>query len=521
MAQGAEGWYRGRTVEDDDTFTAHITAKDTGWSLGLAIPTEQIYGAATRAAWTVSLGILTTLAAGLAFAYFLSLRIAKPIGALAARARDPRSPASPVHSNIAELAEVERSFEQAQTAISERQGLEERERVALLEADRAKDEFLAMLGHELRNPLAAIRNSSFVLRALPDGERTRRAAALAILERQASQMTRLVDDLLEVSRLTVGKITLRMETFDLAALARSLVDTWERTGRVAAGRVQVDAPVPAWVHADRSRMEQVTANLLDNAHKFATTGSAIELSVAVHADSVILQVADRGPGIDPELLPHIFERFVQGHQGFDRAGGGLGLGLAVVRRLVELQGGTVEAANRSDPAGARFTVRQPRATAPSAAPAAVAEPLEPNGLAPPRRRALRILVVEDRDDTRETMELALQLEGYEVVAVGSGAQALSEALRAPPDAVLLDLGLPDLSGHEVAKRLRSELRLDGTWIIALTGYGQSADERQSREAGCDLHLLKPVDLQALATLLAALGQRPVPSKPTYAPPAPC
>ncbi len=494
--RATEGWYRGRTVEGDDTFTAHLTSSTSGWAVGLAIPASLVYASAWNASWTIGLGVFVTLLVALGFAYAMSQRIARPIARLAARTQDPDRPESD-GADIVEIAELARALEAARAVVGERQTLLEREQAALRAADRAKDEFLAMLGHELRNPLSAIAASAHVLRS-PVGT-AHRLDALAILERQVRQMTRLVDDLLEVSRLTMGKVDLQSETFDLAELVRALVQTWESSGRIRRGRLRLTAQ-PAWVRADRSRMEQVIANLLDNANKYSADSSAISIDVRASGDEAVVVVSDEGEGIAPELLDHLFDRFVQGPQRVGRRPGGLGLGLAVVRRLVELQGGRVQAANRDDVRGARFTVGLPATPAPEDEPSAV--PVRSEG------RALRVILVEDLADLRETMEILLRMAGHDVEAVGSGDEALAAARQKAPDVVLLDVGLPDISGYEVARRLRkADAAADRPWLIALTGFGQTEDERRAREAGCDFHLVKPVDPDALLALLAELGGR--------------
>jgi len=492
VGRAPEGWYRGRTLEGTDSYTAHLTMPGTGWSLGLALPASEVRSAAMRVAWTTVLGVAATLALVLALAFAFSRRIAAPIGMLVARARDPGIPV-PMPPSIPELAELAQALEHGQSAVHERERLLERERAALREADRAKDEFLAMLGHELRNPLAAITSSAYLLRALP-ADTGSRVDALAILERQARQMTRLIDDLLDVSKLTMGKVLLEPRTFELDALARTVVQTWERSGRLARGRVAIVAD-PTPVHAERGRIEQVIANLLDNATKFSPPQARIDVRVRPDADDAVLEVEDGGPGIPPEFIGRVFERFVQAPQGLDRGVGGLGLGLAVVRRIVELHGGSASVANRP-PRGACFTVRLPlaRSSADSGDTARQAC----------GDRQLRILIVEDNDDVREALRVALGAHGHRVRAVANGADALAAVAADPPEVVLLDLGLPDMSGLEVARRLRLAVHGAGLRIVALTGYGQAADERRARDAGCDVHVRKPVDPAELLLLLAEL-----------------
>jgi len=392
--------------------------------------------------------------------------------------------------------DVQRALESASTAIREREALQQREQVALKAADRAKDEFLAMLGHELRNPLSAITTSSHVLRASQPGSRMH-TQSQAIIERQARQMTRLVEDLLDISRLTMGKVALHPEAFDLAQLAAQLVQTWEQSGRSAPGRIHPELAT-AWVEADRARIEQVVANLLDNANRFTPEGKRIHLRVHAAGDRSVIEVADEGAGIEPTMLADVFKPFAQAPQGVDRSHGGLGLGLAVVQRLVEMHGGTVSVQSAGRGHGATFTVTLQRAEAHDRT-----DPLPE----PPRKSArtgLRVLVVEDGDDAREMMNALLTLHGHDVRTAADGAQALQEAARFAPDAVLLDIGLPDIDGYEVARRLRAAPGGSHPYLVALTGYGQSEDEAAAYAAGFDRHMTKPVEPPALARVLAEI-----------------
>jgi signal transduction histidine kinase/CheY-like chemotaxis protein len=492
-----EGWYRGRTVEGRDMFTAHITSPFTRWSLGLAVPTELVYANATRFAIWLTVGTLTTLALALAIAWWMSRRITTPIAALAAAARELGRDGArpPVHGTdgIQELREVERALDSADAAVREREALLQREQDALKAADRAKDEFLAMLGHELRNPLSAITTSSHVLRAAPPESRMH-SQAQVIIERQARQMTRLIDDLLDVSRLTMGKVELRPEPFDLAQLARQLVSTWETSGRVTRGRIELSAG-DAWVAADRARIEQVITNLLDNANRFTPPAGRIHVRVGTEAGQCVIEVTDEGAGIAPEMLDKVFKPFVQAPQGPDRSAGGLGLGLAVVQRLVELHGGTVEVANEGAGRGARFTVRLPECMPP---------PERERSVPSIGPRGLRVLVVEDGDDAREMMKAMLELHGYEVHVAADGKSGLEAAERLRPQIALLDIGLPDIDGYEIARRLRAQDRTREIRLVALTGYGQSEDEDAAYAAGFDLHVTKPVEPDGLARALTEL-----------------
>ena len=501
VAQAPEGWYRGLTVEGLDTFTAFRVSRVTGWSIGLAMPAATIYSSAGHAAWALALGTLATLLIALAVAWWLSRRIARPISDLANAARalgtEPESVKFEGAGEIEEVGELARALTEAADGIREREALRTRERLALREADRAKDEFLAMLGHELRNPLSAITTSVQVMRSAPAGSGME-TQARTIIERQSRQMTRLIEDLLDVSRLTMGKVRLHPEAFDLEQLVRHLVQTWEQSRRIEAGRVSV-LTQPAWVRADRARVEQVFANLLDNATKFTPPNRVIAVEVRRDGDDAVLEVRDQGAGIAPEMLGEVFKLFVQGPQGPDRTRGGLGLGLAVVRRLVEMHGGSVRAASAGPNLGSTFTVRLP-AVEP------VLSAAEPP--APAVSGRLRILVIEDNDDGREMLRTMLELHGHEVRGASTGVEGIAEARRWRADVVLLDVGLPDLDGYEVARRLHAERETAHAKLVAITGYGQAEDEQRAYRAGIDVHVTKPVEPQELLRILAEVTRTP-------------
>jgi signal transduction histidine kinase/CheY-like chemotaxis protein len=496
-----EGWFRGTTVDGLDTFSAHVTSRLSGWHLGFAVPAELVFASALRYGTALAIGTLAAVLLAFAFAWWMSRRITRPIATLAAAARDlgadGRTGGWLAGTGIEEVRDVQSALETASAAIRERETLQQREQVALKAADRAKDEFLAMLGHELRNPLSAITTSSHVLRAAPPGSRMH-TQAQAIIERQARQMARLVEDLLDISRLTMGKVALQAETFDLAQLAAVLVQTWEQSGRVAPGRIRVET-VPAWVEADRARIEQVVANLLDNANRFTPADGSIHLRVRAEEGKSIVEVADEGAGIAPEMLERIFKPFTQAPQGPERSHGGLGLGLAVVRRLIEMHGGLVAVSSGGDGKGATFTITLPAAEAP--------EKSEPRTvpIAAPPPSGLRVLVVEDSDDARDMMHAMLTLHGHDVRTAASGGAGLVEAERFSPDVALLDIGLPDMDGYEVARRLRARESGSTIRLVALTGYGQSQDEAAAYAAGFDVHMTKPVAPEALARSLAELA----------------
>ncbi len=359
------------------------------------------------------------------------------------------------------------------------------------EASRAKDEFLAMLGHELRNPLSpiVIALELMKMRGVAPLEREH-----AIIERQVQHLVRLVDDLLDVSRITRGKIDLRREHVEISAVAAKAV---EMAGPLLEQRrhdVRVDVPnVGLRVDADPVRLAQVIANLLTNAARYTDPNGRIDIVAGTDGDDVVLRVRDNGVGIEPELLPRVFERFVQGRRAADRAEGGLGLGLTLVHSLVQMHGGSVSAHSDGPGLGSEFSIRLPRlADAPDAA--MVVDPPRPvAGDADTHR----VLVVDDNADAASMLAEVLRSYGHDVVVANDGAQALALVERFHPDVAVLDIGLPVMDGYELAERLRERLPADTCRMIALTGYGQAHDRARSRAAGFAVHLVKPVELESL------------------------
>jgi CheY-like chemotaxis protein len=369
---------------------------------------------------------------------------------------------------------------------------------ALRQADRQKDEFLAMLSHELRNPLAPIRNAVEIMRLLGSKE-SALVEAQDIVERQLTHLVRLVDDLLDVSRITRGKVHLKMEPIEIARVIAAAVEG-SRPLLVSRGHdFEVRLPAePLRVQGDMTRLAQVVGNLLNNAAKYTEDGGQVRLIVQREGVEVAVRVQDTGVGIDPEVLPGLFELFTQADQTIDRAQGGLGIGLALVRRLVEMHGGRVQAFSQGLGQGSEFVLFLPLL---SRAPAS--DPSEPPDKILPGRARLQILVVDDNVDAAETMAILLRLLGHEVNAVHDGYAALEAVALSVPQVVLLDIGLPGLDGYEVCRRLRQGFLKQGV-IVAMTGYGQDDDRKRSQKAGFDAHLVKPVDPTELQSLLMSL-----------------
>ncbi len=371
---------------------------------------------------------------------------------------------------------------------------------ALHEADQHKDEFLAMLAHELRNPLTPISNAAHILDMLKL-EDPRLSWAKEIITRQVMHLTHLVDDLLDVSRIARGKISLKKERLDLVEVIKSVLET--ARGPILDKQQHLDVRLPEQpiqLEGDSVRLSQVFLNLLDNASKYSLEGSQIEVDVQLHGTEVEIQVQDNGTGISAELLPTIFDLFQQGARTLDRSQGGLGIGLTLVKRLVELHGGQVTASSPGTGRGSTFSIRLP--TIAEAATSTASETPTP---AP--HSGMRVLVVDDDADVRESTALLLELNGYEVKMADSGEQAITllEAFHA--DAVLLDIGMPGENGYQVAQRIRRLPNGGDLLLVALSGYGQTEDLARSQEAGFDHHLVKPLNFTMLYDLLSERKNR--------------
>ncbi len=371
---------------------------------------------------------------------------------------------------------------------------------ALKDVNRRKDEFLAMLAHELRNPLAPIRNAAQLLNVHSSGK-PEIEWARAVIERQTTHLARLVDGLLDVSRMVSGQISLQKKPVRLAEIVNDAVETCRPIIRLRKHHLTVELPEePVFVEADLTRLSQVISNLLNNAAKYTDDGGQIRLDAAVDNGTVTIRVRDTGLGIDPELLPHIFDLFTQAERTPDRSEGGLGIGLTLVKRLVELHGGTVEAHSEGLGSGAEFIVRlqalavsdtRPLEKMPGRVPVA----------APADARSLRILVVDDNVDAADSIAMLLSMEGHQTRTVNTARAALLAVPDFKPEVVLLDIGLPEMDGYEVARRLRAQIGRHRMRLVAVTGYGQPADRRRAHAAGFDEHMVKPVEPTVLQDFL--------------------
>ncbi|HXI92960.1 MAG TPA: PAS domain S-box protein [Blastocatellia bacterium] len=372
---------------------------------------------------------------------------------------------------------------------------------ALADLNRRKDEFLAMLSHELRNPLSPILNAVHLLRLQKDDDAIQQQAKV-IIERQVGKLTRLVDDLLEVSRITTGRIRLQREQIDLRGIAERALETVraliEQRGHELVASL---SPEPIWLEADSLRMEQVIVNLLTNAAKYTGEGGRIALIVQQEGEEAVVRVRDSGVGIPPDVLPHIFDLFTQADKSLDRSEGGLGVGLTIVQRIAEIHGGRVEAHSKGLGHGSEFVVRLPITLPPSIQPE-----LTPAKSSEKVGSILRVLVVDDNRDSADTIAMLLARSGHDVRVAYSATTALDEAVEFHPDAAVLDIGLPEMDGYEVARRLRQNPQLQNVRLIALSGYGQEADRQRSREEGFDSHMVKPVDSEKLEELLQSMSK---------------
>jgi two-component system, chemotaxis family, CheB/CheR fusion protein len=375
--------------------------------------------------------------------------------------------------------------------ITERKAAQE----ALRRANHQKDEFLAMLAHELRNPLAPIRNAA-VLLSREIGADSRLGILTAMITRQSQHLTRLLDDLLDVSRIARGRIVLQLEHLEIGEFIGPAIEMVQPLMNEKLHNLRVERPgQPLHVHGDRARLVQCLSNLLNNSAKYSAARGEIVLVVGEAPDNVTIEVRDNGPGVSPELLPHVFDPFVQGERPLDRSQGGLGIGLSIVRRLVEMHQGSVSAASEGIGCGCTFTIRLPRMAAQEGAAA---------DYVAPSAAKRRILVVDDNSDGADSLAMLLRLDGHDVEIAYSAPGTFEAVQRQRPEAIFLDIGLPQMDGYEIARRLRADPAAKRAHLIALTGYGQEHDRERAREAGFGAHLVKPADIEAVNQILASL-----------------
>jgi len=479
-----------------------------GDHLGLSLPYLHVLA--------IALGIFAIVVlVGLRLARALTLDLAQ-LSAFASQREGGRHDPAPVpQSSSTEVATLATAINEMLQRLGEQNAalLAEREKLTLLTdtlqvADRRKDDFLAMLGHELRNPMAPIRTAADLLGRLSISD-PRVAKASEIIVRQTSHMTKLIEDLLDVSRVTRGLITLEKAKVELGEVLAAAMEQVRPVTEAAQHGVRVTRiPEPVAVLGDHARLVQVFGNLLINAAKYTPSGGQIDVHIDAGAQEAVVEIRDNGVGISPELMPEIFDLFTQGSRTSDRRLGGLGLGLALVKRLVGLHGGTVLAESGGTGRGSTFTVRLPRVEAREAPPLLAESPTEPAAPAmtpPPREtRIHRVLVVDDNRDAADMLAQLLSDDGHAVTVAYDAFQALERATAQSDaffDVCILDIGLPGMDGYELAQRLREEPSTASAQLIALSGYGQAADKARSLANGFDAHLVKPADIEAVRGLL--------------------
>ena len=501
----ASGQLRHASRSGVDTYYAFTHSPMSGWIVAVSVPAREIEASARQAVMLAASGLLVALLCAAAAALLFGRRLVHSIGsaAAAATALGQRTTASTPRTGITEFDALHRSLDQAGRRLSaveaEREDLLQREKQARLAAEdqvRTRDDFLAMLSHELRNPLSGILGAAELLR-VKNANAEMSARAKDILVRQTRHLTRIVDDLLDLARLSRGKVKLDMRPVELSAVVASALEALRMAGRLAAHEVHCDTR-PVWVNADRTRLEQVVSNLVGNALKYTPEGGRVDVVLDEHDGDARLVVRDTGMGIGPELMPRLFDIFVQGSVSLDRSQGGLGIGLALVNNLVKLHGGAIGAHSEGQGKGSSFTVRLPRLPTPAATVEASAPQAALAGTAPST-----VLVIEDNEDARYMLAAHLAASGYHVLEAADGHQGLALALAERPELAIVDVGLPGIDGYQVAECLRAAPQTSGIRLIALTGYGQEADRQRAHAAGFDHHLVKPLRIEQLQDCLAS------------------
>ena len=490
------------TLEGVRVYTVYHRSTETGWAAAIGIPTATVDAPVMRSYTVLGGSVLASIMLGLGAALFTGRTVTGPMRKLERAAASVARGEAPMLQETdlpeirqAMLALLAAHIEREKLLHSERQArlLEQNARLAAELANKTKDEFLAMLGHELRNPLAAIATAAQVLE---QSEQTQRKDveqhAKAIIRRQVRHLGKLTDDLLDAARVMMGKIVLDRRPVDLAQVVGNTVDTLRNTGQLQRHECGTELE-SVWVNVDPTRIDQVLANLLTNAVKYTPPPGRIEVSVRRESGQAVFSVRDSGLGLEPELLPRIFDLFVQGERGLDRSQGGLGIGLTLVKRIAELHGGRVEARSEGAGKGSEFVVHLP----------AIEPPIEVGAReqSPPNSARRRIAVVEDNDDVRASLRVLLEMAGHDVVEARDGLQGVDTILRENADIALVDIGLPSLDGYGVARAVRSRAQRP-VLLVAITGYGSQGDAERGAQAGFDAYMVKPVDASTLAELIA-------------------
>ncbi len=510
MRSAQDGVLRHVTRDDVEVYDVFHRIPGSGWTIVVGAPVAEIDHAVWHGVAAIGVGLFVAMAAALTLAIVAGRRLVRFVSGAsqAARQLGRGEPVEPLASaSIVELAELHDAIHEAadrlQAEVRSR-GAAERERNLLLVLEReartraedqnaAKDEFLAMLAHELRNPLSAVASAVQLLDSGAPLDDALAARARDVVRRQTGHLRKLVDDLLEVNRALMGKLTLARAPVDLADAVARCVDTLQASGRTAHFDFHLDL-APAVVHADPTRLVQVIDNILDNAVKYSPRGGRVDVVLRHDGGSAQLVVRDSGMGIAPELLPNVFTIFVQGKQSLQRIEGGLGIGLSLVRRLVELHGGSVAVDSEGDGKGACVTVRLPLLADQS--------PLAVASVAPPAPARRRVLLIEDNEDARDMMAALLEMLACDVTAAANGPQGIALARRAQPEIAFIDIGLAGMDGYAIAAALKADPATAGIELIALTGYGSADDRQRAFDAGFQHHFTKPITIEQLELALS-------------------
>lgn len=484
----SEGWFHGRTIEEFDVYVPFNRSATSGWTVAIGIPSEGVEGIANVPLLFLIMALLAANVLALFSAAIYSQRISRPIASLATAAKaigTGQQISPPVESRFNEVSDVSRALVASAREISER---EEKLRAA----DKAKDEFLAMLGHELRNPLGALSSAAQVLNVAAPGDKASREAT-AVVSRQVERMARLVDDLLDVGRVISGKVTLQLAPMDLGRIVRQVAQSLRKASVFEAHHVETDIE-SVWITGDETRIEQAVFNLMENAGKYTPPGGQIRVSAFKKNGKAVFEVTDSGIGMSADLLPRVFDLFSQGQRSIDRGVSGLGIGLTLVKRLTEMHGGKVSAESRGVDQGSRFRMELPSIPPPVQPAALASDPVKISQLR-------RVLLIEDNEDARRSMVTILRYYGYRVFEAADGLEGIATAEEIQPDCAIIDIGLPQYDGYEVARRVREVPACRDMLLIALTGYGSDEARRKAEEAGFDEYLVKPVFPKNLAELI--------------------
>jgi signal transduction histidine kinase len=488
------------TLEGVPVYTVFRRSEFSGWVSAVGIPMHSIDAPVIRSYIVFGSAVVFSILLGLIAATLVGRTIVRPMHELeesAARVGRGESPSMP-DTRLVEVRRVAVALAKAHDERAESFQREHDARLAAERASKAKDEFLAMLGHELRNPLAAITNASQIIERQRQTLEPGVATATAIIARQSRHLARMTDDLLDAGRVILGKISLARAPLDFATAVAGALDGLRNTGRIGEHLLEISLE-SAWVYADPTRIDQIVGNLLTNALKYTPAGGRISVSTRRDGTHALFMVADSGIGLEPELLARAFELFVQGERGLDRSQGGLGIGLTLVQRLAELHGGSVQAASPGSGKGATFIVRLPAVEAP-----VIGAAVHSEGVV---RTRSQVAIVEDNDDARISLRMLLELEGHVVYEAAEGnAGALLISTNQEIKVAFIDIGLPGMSGYDIARTVRAR-RGSSVRLVAMSGYGGEQDVAKGLEAGFDAYIVKPADLAALRPEIARCDAR--------------